>query len=110
MSEMRIEMMNIKFDEEAPDGFVYCGPEEADGLAIAFTALHPTELTRAVSADGVPVGKQQPQEYGLLVVTEELFTLETIPEHIINAATKALKEAGCLTWEDASTECDCVND
>lgn len=90
MSEMRTEMMYIKWDEEDPEKWDYVSAEEADGMAIVFTATHPTEKNDVGS----------PVEYGLMVLSEEMFGLADIPEYIVNGGVQALKDAGCLVDDD----------
>ena len=88
MSEMRTEMVYVNFPyDDDMETYEQCGIEDADASGIIFTADHPTEVT--------PEGT--PQEYGIMVITEDLFkAISDIDEYIINEAVRALKDAGCL--------------
>lgn len=105
MSEMRTELMYVKFPEGV-DEYEYCNKDEAEGTAVAFTAIHPTELTPVLDGDGEPTGDETPQEYGILaILTDVLDNVSDLNERYINMAVLSLKEAGCLVEEAETPEC-----
>lgn len=99
MSEMRTEMLYARINDG--ENWEAVSKEKADGMAVIFTAYHPTEFDIPRDENGMPTGEPVPQEYGLVILVNEILDeIADVPEFVINAAVHALRETGCLADDD----------